>query len=35
MAIVQVAELEQELDVVQAELTAWQTTGAALRRKHA
>lgn len=35
MAIVQVAELEQELDVVQAELVAWQTTGAGPRRKHA
>ena len=35
MAVVRVAELEQELDVVQAELAAWQTTGAALRRKHA
>lgn len=35
VAVVRVAELEHELDVVQAELVAWQSTGAALRKKHA
>ncbi|QCW52377.1 hypothetical protein FE634_03290 [Nocardioides dongxiaopingii] len=35
MAIVRVAELEQELDVVRSELVAWETTGHGEDRKHA